>query len=171
MPHKRPKFLPKPKLTAGQQAYHDQLLLLTVNCDAAAQRLEEERERLAVAKRHCPHLVYRVGWMPTTKSDPEDSECDCVSCAICGSEFGWWCPASPDHICHYFTIGSSRGTPNMSGCFEDDTPGICGKVMLLSREFVTPPGYMDNDQVPLARMQQFETDDRCLFCGSPRERK
>jgi len=22
-------------------------------------------------------------------------------CAICGQHFGWWCPKSPDHLCHY----------------------------------------------------------------------
>lgn len=22
-------------------------------------------------------------------------------CAICGKNFGWWCPKSPDHLCHY----------------------------------------------------------------------
>ena len=22
-------------------------------------------------------------------------------CAVCGKDFGWWCPKSPDHLCHY----------------------------------------------------------------------
>jgi len=22
-------------------------------------------------------------------------------CLICGLHFGWWCPKSPDHTCHY----------------------------------------------------------------------
>jgi len=22
-------------------------------------------------------------------------------CLVCGTDFGWWCPESPDHICHY----------------------------------------------------------------------
>lgn len=22
-------------------------------------------------------------------------------CKACGKDFGWWCPESPDHICHY----------------------------------------------------------------------
>ena len=24
-------------------------------------------------------------------------------CDICSTEFGWYCPESPDHICHYET--------------------------------------------------------------------
>ena len=22
-------------------------------------------------------------------------------CFVCGRSFGWWCPSSPDHLCHY----------------------------------------------------------------------
>ena len=24
-----------------------------------------------------------------------------VCCQICGEDYGWWCPKSPDHKCHY----------------------------------------------------------------------
>ena len=26
---------------------------------------------------------------------------DSAVCAKCGKDFGWWCPKSPDHCCHY----------------------------------------------------------------------
>ena len=25
-------------------------------------------------------------------------------CAVCNKSFGWWCPKSPDHLCHYKPI-------------------------------------------------------------------
>jgi len=24
-----------------------------------------------------------------------------AQCAVCDERLGWWCPDSPDHICHY----------------------------------------------------------------------
>lgn len=38
-----------------------------------------------------------------------------ASCLICGLDFGWWCPKSPDHICHYSKTDDSCdycGMPN-----------------------------------------------------------
>jgi hypothetical protein len=26
---------------------------------------------------------------------------DSAYCANCGEHLGWWCPKSPDHLCHY----------------------------------------------------------------------
>jgi len=66
-------------------------------------------------------------------------------CDDCGKRFpGWYCPDSPDHNCHYFT---------------DDN----GTVELVTGEFVKPADP-DWDK-------EYETDDECLFCGSPEERK
>jgi len=28
-------------------------------------------------------------------------EYESAVCIICGKNFGWWCPKSPDHFCHY----------------------------------------------------------------------
>jgi len=27
--------------------------------------------------------------------------CTGAVCSVCGQSFGWWCPNSPDHLCHY----------------------------------------------------------------------
>jgi hypothetical protein len=35
----------------------------------------------------CPHNIVQNG---------DSAECD-----ICGDDFGWWCPTSPDHRCDY----------------------------------------------------------------------
>ena len=164
MRRKRLKFLPQPALTPEQQSYRDRLMLLRVDLDTAERAVEPAKEKLKRATRNCPHVIYRVGWMPTTKSDPEDSDCDSASCAVCGSDLGWWCPKSPDHTCHYFSIGSMRGSCYGSEHLED-TPFTYGMVYLRSGEgfgrFVRPPEH-DMER---------ESRDRCLWCGEPDERK
>ena len=71
---------------------------------------------------------------------------DAPICDDCGKVFGgWFCPDSPDHACHYFTEG--------------------GKVELNTGEWAVPnPEHWEDGK-------EYETDDRCLFCGDPEERK
>ena len=64
-------------------------------------------------KRECKeHVVIkgRVLYSPalgkvvnTMEVIPGDSNYGCysASCAICGEDFGWWCPKSPTHYCAY----------------------------------------------------------------------
>lgn len=66
-----------------------------------------------------------------------------AECAICDHDFGWWCDWSPDNACHYFSNGD--GTLTLIG----------GK-----RISVRPT----RDGKP-------ETEDECMFCGLPEERK
>lgn len=66
-----------------------------------------------------------------------------ASCAVCSTSLGWRCPDAPDGVCHYFT--------------ESD-----GAVKLIDGSTVQPPA--DHDP-------EFETEDSCIFCGSPEERK
>lgn len=63
-------------------------------------------------------------------------------CAVCGEGFGWSCPNSPDKCCHYYTVK--------------------GFVELINGEKVKPADDHDSN---------FETDDSCIFCGDPEERK
>jgi hypothetical protein len=121
-----------PELTPDQQAYKDGITILVHERAVVELRLSDARKR-------CPHVVSRDG---TQDYDPEDDG-GVATCAICGREFGWWCPDSPDNVCHYFTVGTQ------------------GKVKLLAGEFVTSP---EHDP-------EYETDDRCLWCGQPNERK
>jgi len=65
-----------------------------------------------------------------------------VKCNECGEYFGWYCPQSPDFTCHYY----SRD----------------GKIKLINGNTVnTPSGHMPH----------YETDDDCIYCHSPEERK
>jgi hypothetical protein len=72
-------------------------------------------------------------------------------CTECKSYVGdgWWCPSSPDNHCYYFTDFGSRGTI----------------VVLADGTNFDYRGY-DEDHDP-----EYETDDCCLFCGQPDERK
>ena len=63
-------------------------------------------------------------------------------CEICSKCWSWRCKESPDSVCHYYT--------------ED------GKIPLINGDSVDP----EPDHDP-----QYETDDYCLFCGNPEERK
>lgn len=63
-------------------------------------------------------------------------------CDTCGSGFGWYCPESPDHTCHYNSVN--------------------GLVTLIDGRTVPIPEEHDPD---------YESDDSCIFCGEPDERK
>ena len=63
-------------------------------------------------------------------------------CLICNSRFGHLCLESPDKVCHYYSKN--------------------GQVELVDKTFA---------QVPPGHDAKFETDDCCIFCGWPEERK
>lgn len=64
-------------------------------------------------------------------------------CEICGKHFGWWCPDSPDHVCHY------------------DCDYCDGHVKLIDGT---------NAPVP-ANYQSDYASEYCMFCLHPDERK
>lgn len=72
---------------------------------------------------------------------------DSAWCEDCETHFGWWCPDSPDHLCQYFSY-DKNGTRAVM--LRDGTEHIF-------QEYKNDPNY--------------ESDDDCLFCGSPDERK
>lgn len=59
----------------------------------------------------CPHEITRGGVHPHNAKTRTSSilgnvsvkypEYETGACWICGKEFGWYCPDSPDHICDY----------------------------------------------------------------------
>ena len=66
-------------------------------------------------------------------------------CEVCQQDFHAWCCAqSPDRVCHYVTSSS------------DDL------VHLINGDKVPPPS---------GHVVEHETEDRCIFCGHPFERK
>ena len=64
-------------------------------------------------------------------------------CAICEKCYGHWCPSSPDSVCHYYTNEHN-------------------KVELINGQQVDCPDSHD---------VEYETDDSCIFCHQPEERK
>lgn len=64
-------------------------------------------------------------------------------CTVCKKDFGWRCKVSPDGVCHYHTT-------------------VYSKVILIDGRVVDPPA--DHDA-------KYETEDSCIFCGMPEERK
>ena len=72
-----------------------------------------------------------------------------VRCKICRSRLGWWCPHSPDYRCHYRTEGV-----NNDGNFV--------VVLKDGKRHVLEQHPNPNEE---------ESEDFCLFCGCPEERK
>jgi len=92
-------------------------------------RIIRARKDLEALLRDCPHNID-----PATIS---------ARCTMCGEDFGWHCPQSPDQVCHYYTDRD-------------------GQVRLLDGSKVEPPSGHD---------AECETEDDCIYCGQPEERK
>ncbi len=58
----------------------DKLLKKASDLHSEAYRLEAE----------CPHKIFSHGSFGY------------AACEGCNRDFGWYCPDSPDHVCHYF---------------------------------------------------------------------
>lgn len=86
--------------------------------------------------------------------DCNDVDCKCgealsAHCLICGkSSHIWYCPKSPDHVCHY----DSR---------KDEADRLYVELYNGKRFYKLPEDH-DPDN---------ESDDWCIFCGYPDERK
>ena len=68
--------------------------------------------------------------------------CAGAQCAVCKLNLGWYCPDSPDHACHYYSHD--------------------GKVTLVDGTEVDVPEKVKG---------RTESDDWCIFCEEPDERK
>lgn len=74
---------------------------------------------------------------------------DDALCEVCDRVFGWWCPTSPDHCCHYTTESVTKDgeVKRYVQLFKGD------------KDFNFPKENYDP-----------ESDDCCLYCGEPKER-
>ena len=73
-----------------------------------------------------------------------------VCCEICSTDLGWGCAHSPDRVCHYYS---------------DIVDGQ--RVIILSdKTTVVIPEFNDPEYD-----DSYETDDICLYCSKPEERK
>jgi hypothetical protein len=82
----------------------------------------------------CPHKIL--------EQQPDEHGYGFAECEGCDTQFGWYCPDSPDRVCHYHT---------------DE-----GKVELIDGTLVDMPANHDSEH---------ESSDWCLYCGHPDERK
>jgi hypothetical protein len=94
--------------------------------------------------KQCPHVIqycYEIEKWSSGTTFKEGS----TWCEVCDKDFGHYCDVSPDHACHYFT--------------ED------GMIKLNNGQIIDSK-TLDPDHDP-----DWETDDTCLFCSNPQERK
>ena len=115
------------------------------NIKALRKQLAEIQKQIREIERNCKHVIVQVGAAP--KYNDEGS----AVCEDCGTWFGWWCPDSPDHTCHYHS-------------YEIEAYLLTARAVEL----------IDGDEHIFYDYKgdpQYETDDECLFCGDPDERK
>lgn len=93
------------------------------------------RQEAAKLELECPHQI-------EPQEPDEEHGCGYAVCAGCFKDFGWYCPTSPDHVCHYHSENGM--VEQIAG---PDVP------------------------IPAAHNPQYETSDQCIFCGHPDERK
>jgi 5-methylcytosine-specific restriction endonuclease McrA len=87
------------------------------------------------------------------QSCPHDINCSdtgAAVCTICNERFGWFCSKSPDKCCHYFSEPVHEGQRGIRS--------LNNEILLL------PSTYTDKDA-------EQETQDTCIFCQDPLERK
>lgn len=79
----------------------------------------------------------------------ESGMCGIAKCAHCGGiGFVWYCPDSPDHLCHYHSSYADEEQRRY--------------VISINGERIWLPEGHD---------PQYETSDDCIFCHLPEERK
>jgi hypothetical protein len=87
-------------------------------------------------------LVSRCIWLLAGVSEQITGILRPTSRLPIGEEFQWDCPLSPDGVCHYYSHD--------------------GIVHLNDGTF---------DQMPRSYDPTYETEDSCIYCGKPLERK
>ena len=81
-------------------------------------------------------------------------------CEVCDKHFGHYCPESPDHGCHYYT--------------EDDGLHVklyTGEIIRKPIDAHDPDDWAGRTITVNEDCKRYETDDSCLFCHAPEERK
>lgn len=100
-----------------------------------------EKEKTIRALKSCWHEIEKDG-----DYGARCKYCDQGSSSFYyGDKWGWYCPNSPDHQCHYFTQKDSNG--------KDYIETINGEKVIVNIK------------------HKHRSYDYCLFCGEPEERK
>lgn len=108
-------------------------------------QLTEIQQNIAKIERNCKHRIVEVG------AEPKYGWNGDAVCEDCNTSFGWWCSDSPDHRCHYFT-------------HEVEAYLIKARAVELVDGTEHILHEYDGDT-------EYETDDDCVFCHMPDERK
>ena len=58
-----------------------------IRIETCKKGIAEFNNELIDLVQNCPHEIIRSH--------------DSAICRICDTDFGWWCPKSPDHLCEY----------------------------------------------------------------------
>jgi len=99
-----------------------------------------ERAKMALFDK-CYHEIVKCG---------DSGGAECIHCHPTQSgavrAWDWYCPDSPDHVCHYFSKTDKSGNKY---------------VVSINGEKIILKGYNPYR----------ESDDWCIFCGNPDERK
>jgi hypothetical protein len=124
-------------------------LAYSLKVEAAKAAVSEAEKYLGTLITGCKHvlppLTDEMKHVLKTKPWEAWGGYDSAFCVVCEANFGWRCPTSPDGACHYFSM---HGRP--------------GFVRLIDDSEVPVPADHDID---------YETDDDCMFCHQPEERK
>lgn len=108
-------------------------------------QLAEIQQKIGEIKRNCKHIIIEVG------AEPQYGWHGSALCEDCDVDFGWWCPNSPDHVCHYIT---------------HEIEGY----LLTARavELVDGTEHIIHDY---QGDPEYENYDNCVFCHDPDERE
>lgn len=112
-------------------------------CDVNGNPIEEGDDPFDVECEHQSMVVTSKMREELRNDTPESWDYDECHCVKCGETLGHTCPNSPDNVCHYYTDSN-------------------GMVMLVDKTRINPPDDHDVKN---------ETDDECIYCGAPEERK
>lgn len=121
------------------------------------QAVKAAQEAYSEAKKKCLHTIeysYEI-W----KWGGHESKDGHTWCADCGEDFGHYCPDSPDHACHYFSEDGLH------------VKLFTGEIVRKKLDEYDPDNIWDNIVTVNNDCMRYETDDTCLFCGAPQERK
>lgn len=103
------------------------------------------QQNIGKIESNCKHKLIQFGATPKFKHEGS------AKCEDCDRFFGWWCPNSPDKMCHYQTYEIQGFLLNARAVELVD-----GTEHIIYNYDVNP---------------EYENDDDCLFCHEPDERK
>lgn len=132
----------KPKYTTVAPELNEVQAAFSAKLKKLEDAVKKAKEKYYDTQHECVHAI---GYTIDHQFGDDEGDAYCV---ICEKHFGHYCPESPDHTCHYYTV-------------------LDGKIKLFTGEIIDPPVGADGEP----HDPDYETSDCCIFCGAPEERK